>query len=153
YVDGETLDAHCNRRQATVRDAVGLLLEVARAVAYAHRQGVLHRDLKPSNVLVDGDGVPKVTDFGLARSLHQDEPLTEQGELFGTPGYMSPEQVAGGAGLDDPAIDCYGLGAILYALLTGRPPFRAETPVQTCLQVSTEEPVPPSRLLRGLPKD
>src|SRR5262249_21910906 len=115
YVRGERLDKFCQGRSLATRAQAELVLTIAQAGAYAHRQGVLHRDLKPSNVLVTVDGVPKVADFGLARSFERDAELTGQGGMLGTPSYMSPEQVRGGGGLNHPTIDVYGLGAILYA--------------------------------------
>jgi serine/threonine protein kinase len=157
YVEGEPLDDYCDRRGLTAGERARLLRDVARGVAFAHAHGVLHRDLKPRNVLVTNDGVPKVTDFGLARALGQageaGEAQTGEGELIGTPGYMSPEQVRGGAGLSGPAIDVYGLGATLYALLTGRPPFRGETLFDILRQIAGDEPLAPRRLTPGLPRD
>ncbi|HEX5272453.1 MAG TPA: serine/threonine-protein kinase, partial [Gemmataceae bacterium] len=137
--------------------AARLLEAVARAVEHAHSRGVVHRDLKPSNVLLAADGTPKVADFGLAKSLAADGESsgacrTETGALLGTPAYMAPEQAGGGDGAG-PAADVYALGAILYEALTGRPPFRAATVLQTLEQVRTCEPVPPGRLQPGLPRD
>jgi tetratricopeptide (TPR) repeat protein len=135
---------------------VRLFRLVCLAVDYAHRQSVVHRDLKPDNVLVTPDGTPKVTDFGLAKSTDRrtgrDQSLTETGGVLGSPSYMAPEQ-AGGSGEVGPAADVYALGAILYELLTGRPPFRAETPVQTVFQVLHEDPPPPRRLDPRVPRD
>lgn len=147
------LDDACDRRGLSVRGRVECLRTVARAVAYAHGRGTLHRDLKPANVLVTPDGVPKVADFGLAGSIGSDPGLTGQGQVMGTPSYMSPEQVRGADAARDPRIDVYGFGATMYTVLAGRPPFRAETPVATCHLVASEEPVPLRRLLPGLPAD
>jgi serine/threonine protein kinase len=152
YVNGMVLDRYCDTTNQSVRQRTQLLLQITRAVEYAHKQRILHRDLKPSNVMVDQDGDPKVADFGLARSIQQDSTLTGDGQAIGTPSYMSPEQ-ARGTDLNDPRIDVYGLGAILYALLTGRPPFRGETPIDVIRQVTDDEPIPPHRLLPGLSRD
>ena len=122
-------------------------------MAEAHRQGVVHRDLKPANVLLTPDGTPKVTDFGLAKQLDVESGLTQTGSVLGTPSYMAPEQAEGKTREIGPAADVYALGAILYELLTGRPPFRGATVLETLQQVKTAEPVPPSRLVPGLPRD
>jgi serine/threonine protein kinase len=126
---------------------------VARGVAEAHRRGIIHRDFKPANVLLAADGEPKITDFGLAKSLNTDSGLTRTDSILGTPGSMSPEQAAGAVRLVGPLADVYALGAILYELLTGRPPFRGATVLETLAQVMTAEPVPPSRLVPGLSRD
>src|SRR5262249_9130763 len=124
----------------------------AEALEHAHRRGVLHRDLKPANVLLAADGTPRVTDFGLARRL-EDPALTRTGEVLGTPSYAAPEQVAGRAGAGGPATDVYGLGATLYEMLTGRPPFRADTVFNTLAQAVAQDPVAPRSLQPGVPRD
>ena len=113
------------------RDAANLVRQLGLAVEYAHSQGILHRDLKPQNVLLDRDGQPKITDFGLAKQLHSDDGLTATGEVIGTPSYMAPEQAVGKGIALGPAVDVYALGAILYALLTGRPPFQTASVMET----------------------
>ena len=117
------------------------------------RQGIVHRDLKPGNILLTSDGTPKVADFGLAKLLNVEAGLTRTDSVLGSPSYMAPEQAEGKTQDVGPTADLYALGAILYELLTGRPPFRGATVLDTLQQVKTAEPVPPSRLVPGLPRD
>jgi serine/threonine-protein kinase len=153
FVEGGTLADKLAGAPQPARRAAALAATLAEAVQAAHRGGVVHRDLKPGNVLLTGDGTPKVSDFGLARRLGGEAGATRSGAPLGTPSYMAPEQAAGRASAIGPATDVYALGAILYELLTGRPPFCGETASETVLQVIHEEPAPPSRLNARVPRD
>jgi serine/threonine-protein kinase len=135
------------------RQAAALLATLAEAVQAAHRCGIVHRDLKPANVLLTADGTPKICDLGLARRLDGEAGLTWTGTTVGTPSYMAPEQAEARPRTLGPAVDIHALGAILYELLTGRPPFRAATAAETLRQVISQDPVPPSRLNGEVPRD
>jgi hypothetical protein len=174
YVDGDSLARRLAGTPLPAPEAARLVQTLAEAMHHAHQMGVVHRDLKPANVLLAspvatrcqrvGDTEahtqaacgyePKIADFGLAKLLGGDgSGPTESGAVLGTPSYMAPEQAGGGSRAAGPAVDVYALGAILYECLTGRPPFKAATSLDTMLQVLSEEPVPPRRLLPGLPRD
>jgi serine/threonine-protein kinase len=172
FVDGCGLDQLLAGTPLPAAQAAGLLETLARAVQYAHQQGVVHRDLKPANVLLAfsreprasagsalarssrlNECVPKIADFGLAKRRDGVSAQTQSGAVMGTPPYMAPEQAAGRTKEVGPATDIYALGAILYEMLTGRPPFKAETPWDTLAQVTSQEPVPPSRLQPKVPRD
>jgi eukaryotic-like serine/threonine-protein kinase len=151
-IEGTSLAPEIRCLVAEPKRAVQLLATVARAVHHAHQRGILHRDLKPSNILLDGRGQPHVTDFGLAKRVEGDSGLTRSGAIVGTPSYMAPEQASAKKGLST-AVDVYSLGAILYELLTGVPPFRAESPLDTLLLVLEHEPTRPRVLNPGVNRD
>jgi WD40 repeat protein len=151
-IEGGSLARHLPRLTPDARTGPGLLAVVARAVHHAHQRGILHRDLKPANVLLDAQGQPHVTDFGLARRIEGDRGQTQSGAIVGTPTYMAPEQVMAGKRLST-AADVYALGAILYEMLTGQPPFKAASTLETLQQVLQQEPLPPSRLQPRVPRD
>ncbi len=153
FIEGTTLSQRLMNGPMTPREAVALLIPIVEAIGAAHRAGVLHRDLKPSNIIIARDGVPFVTDFGLAKRVNVDEEsrrsggigselasLTQSGAILGTPAWMSPEQAAGQTDSIDIATDIYSLGAVLFAMLTGRPPFQAASPLDTVLMVLEQDP-------------
>jgi serine/threonine protein kinase len=135
------------------RAIVALMIETADAVQHAHMRGILHRDLKPANILIDTQGHPHITDFGLAKLMESDDELTASGAILGTPAYMSPEPAAGRRGAITLATDVYGLGAILYSLVTGKAPFGGESVIDTLDAVRTRMPEPPSKRNAKIPRD
>ena len=153
YIEGQSLaDVICRTPLPATRAARYVKI-IAEAIHYAHQQGILHRDLKPHNVLIDAQDEPRITDFGLARQINVESDLTLSGAVLGTPSYMPPEQAAGKRREIGRASDVYSLGAILYDLLTGHPPFRADTPLDTLRQVIDTEPAPPRLVNRKVPRD
>jgi tetratricopeptide (TPR) repeat protein len=156
-VEGENLAVRLAGMPQPAAEAARILTILAGAVDYAHRQGVIHRDLKPANVLLANEGIVKITDFGLAKLLPlpgaAENRMTESGMILGTPAYIAPEQARGQVREIGPAADIYSLGAILYELLTGRPPFQGPSPMETLLQAAHQEPVSPSRLNPQVPRD
>jgi WD40 repeat protein/tRNA A-37 threonylcarbamoyl transferase component Bud32 len=168
YVEGESLFRRLAQGLPPPREAAEVILKVAEAVAYAHGAGVIHRDLKPANILIDKHDQPRLTDFGLAKRIHGEpgasaihgEPgasapggLTATGQVLGTPSYMPPEQASGQRGAVGPLADVYSLGAVLYCMLTGRPPFQAANTFDTLMQVLEREPVAPRQLNAAVPRD
>ncbi len=149
WLEGGGLDAQLDRFRADPRASATLLAAAARAVHHAHQRGILHRDLKPSNILLDHAGSPHVTDFGLAKWGEADVNLTQSGALVGTPAYMAPEQAAGENKAITTATDVYGLGAVLYALLTGKAPFVGRTVLETLQLVKDGDVERPSRATRA----
>jgi eukaryotic-like serine/threonine-protein kinase len=153
FVEGGSLASRLLDGPLPPREAARLVQQIAVGVQYAHERGVIHRDLKPANVLLDRDGQPRITDFGLAKNIRNDSALTASGQVLGTPGYMPPEQASGNVSQVTVAADVYSMGTILYALLTGRPPFQADNLMDTLMQVIEREPVSPSALNGRVPRD
>jgi WD40 repeat protein len=153
YVNGGSLADRLRGKLLPPTEAAEIALQLAEAVAHAHADGVVHRDLKPSNILLTADGTPKITDFGLARRLEAGEGLTRTGTILGTPSYMPPEQARGDLHKVGPTGDVYSLGAILYEMLTGRPPFRSDSPFHTLTQVLNEAPPKPRSENAAVPRD
>jgi WD40 repeat protein/predicted Ser/Thr protein kinase len=153
YVEGTNLAVLANGKALPAHRAADYLRVIAEGVRHAHESGVLHRDLKPSNVLLDVQEQPRITDFGLAKLLNSDAELTNTGDVLGSPAYIPPEQALSGFREVGPAGDIYSLGAILYHLLTGKPPFQGETVQEVLMQVAASEPRPPRELNSSMPLD
>jgi tetratricopeptide (TPR) repeat protein/tRNA A-37 threonylcarbamoyl transferase component Bud32 len=152
YIDGSGLDKLIKDQGFEPKAAARVCQQLASALQYAHEQGIIHRDLKPANVMVDRGGTPRLTDFGLAKSMADEQSLTRPGEIMGTACYMPPEQACGMSGVDTRS-DIYSLGAVLYEMLTRRPPFVGETVVAILRRVEEDDPEPPTRLIDNLPRD
>lgn len=152
YVEGRSLADLIRGGGLSFEKIAELVLEIAQAMAHAHAVGIIHRDLKPSNILLDADDHPRVTDFGLAKRMDGNSDMTYSGQILGSPGYMAPEQASGRNDLIGQATDIYGLGAILYALLTGKPPFAASNMMEALDQICTMNPIPPRKLNWHVPR-
>src|SRR5882724_7700766 len=153
FVEGGQLDEVARREPMPIRRAVELMAKVARTVHYAHEHGILHRDIKPGNILVDAKGEPQLTDFGLARLVETESTVTRTLEVLGTPSYMAPEQAAANNAQLTSATDVYGLGAVLYQLLTRQPPFAGGTTYETIKLLLDTEPRPPRLLNPKVDRD
>jgi Protein kinase domain len=152
-IAGESLEKRSSDYLSDPRRVAVLMATIAGAIHHAHQRGILHRDLKPANILIDSDGQPHVTDFGLAKRVEEDSELTRSGAILGTPAYMAPEQASGRRGAVTTATDVYGLGAILYVLLTGKAPFGGDSVIDTLEQVREQAPEPPRRRNLRVPRD
>jgi serine/threonine protein kinase len=153
YVDGQSLETH-KGKQWDFREAAQLIIQLCEAIHYAHTRGIVHRDMKPANVLLTSAGKPKITDFGLAKFVSDDKGRTASGAIMGTPSYMSPEQAS--PKKEDPigpAADVYALGAMLYELIAGQPPFQADSALDTIMQVLTSDPRPLRDIRPDTPKE
>ncbi|NUN50383.1 MAG: protein kinase, partial [Candidatus Brocadiae bacterium] len=153
FIEGGPLNAQFAPERLPVRELVETIGKMARALDYAHRQGLVHRDVKPQNILVSTEGTPYLSDFGLAREVESATRLTMSGAIMGTPSYMSPEQARGAGGEVDGRTDIYSLGAVLYEGLTGRAPFDGKDLISLLEAIAKEEPRPPSQLVPGIPRD
>src|SRR5262249_5501141 len=153
FVEGGQLDKILKREPTPIRQTAELIAKLARTVHYAHEHGILHRDIKPGNILLDANGQPHLTDFGLARLVEADSTVTGTKEVLGTPSYMAPEQAAGETTKVNKATDVYGLGAVLYQLLTGQPPFAGGTTYETIRLLRDTEPRPPRLLNPKVDRD
>ncbi|MEM8669151.1 MAG: tetratricopeptide repeat protein [Planctomycetota bacterium] len=153
YIEGQSLAQRIADETPAPNEAAELTRKICDAISYAHDRNVIHRDLKPANILLDASGQPKVTDFGLAKKTEADSNLTGTGQILGTPAYMPPEQASGNVEAVGRPADIYSLGAILYCLLTGRPPFQASSPMDTLMQVLKKEPTAPRQLVPSIPVD
>src|SRR5260370_25592831 len=153
FMEGGQLDELAKGEPVSIRRAAELLVKIARTVHYAHEHHILHRDIKPGNILLDGSGEPHLTDFGLARLLETESSVTRTMDVLGTPSYMAPEQAVGNNAAVSSATDTYGLGAVLYQLLTGHPPFAGGTTYETIKLLLNTEPRQPRLLNPKIDRD
>ena len=153
FVDGGDLNQYCGEQTLNQTTICRIVRSLAEAVGYAHQNRVVHRDLKPANILLTQGMRPRITDFGLARQVESDSQLTETGQVVGTPSFMAPEQAQGKSEGVGPRSDIYSIGAILYSLLVGRPPFREDTVWDTIAAVTSQEPVAPRSIRPSIPRD
>jgi len=153
FIEGGQLDEVVKQTPMSIRQAAELIAKVARTVHYAHEHGILHRDIKPGNILLDQKGQPHLTDFGLARLVESESTVTRTLEVLGTPSYMAPEQAVGNNDVVSSVTDVYGLGAVLYQLLTGQPPFAGGTTYETIKLLLDTEPRPPRLLNPKIDRD
>ena len=150
YVDGMTLDDYMVKKKPSIERCLKIIVQIANALTHAHMQGVIHRDLKPGNIMMEGDD-PMLMDFGLAKPVDVDTSFTQMGTVLGTPSYMAPEQAQGRIDEIDARSDVYGLGAILYYMLTGKAPFERKVVMATLMAVVREDVIPPSEHKSGIP--
>ena len=153
YVEGTSLLQRLTDKPYSPRRAADLVRTLALAVDFAHQRGIIHRDIKPGNILITGQGVPKITDFGLAKLKGAKDTFSRPGEVIGTPNYMAPEQAEGDPNLVGPVADVYSLGAVLYELLTNQPPFQGGSPMETLMRLRVKEVVPPRHYQPKAPRD
>ena len=153
FIEGDSLEELLEKGSWARNDLIRILGSISRAVHFAHEKGILHRDVKPGNIMIDRSGQPRVMDFGLARNVQEHRQLTLSGVAIGTPSYMSPEHAQGSKGQLDPRSDVYSLGAVLYEIITGMPPFTGSNPMEVMLAVVQEEPLGPRKIRPEIPKE
>ena len=151
FVDGSDLKALLESGPLGISHAIDLMIKISRGVGIAHLAGVIHRDIKPANILIDQEGQPRVSDFGLAKRLEEDHTLTRSGDTLGSPAYMSPEQASGRSSIADARTDVWSLGVLLYQLLSSRLPFSDRSLVELYRKIQDEQPISPSNHVRDIP--
>jgi len=152
FIEGSALSAYTQENRLSVPQVVDIVIKICDGLQYAHDSKIIHRDIKPSNILLDRNGEPRITDFGLAKCMETITMVTRSGTMLGTPYYMSPEQARGQLGLIGPRSDLYALGVVFYEMLTGHNPFHGENTVEIYHNILTVEPQPPSTLNKDVPK-